>query len=187
MQSGRSSAALTQEQVVDLAHFLRQRINDTLRTSPLFAPGDVLTGNRAAGQAYFNGAGNCSGCHSPTGDLAGIGGRYAPIDLQQRMLFPSGRGAAGARGRGAAPATANRATVTVAVTPPSGATVSGTLVHMDDFTVTLRDASGIPRTFTRTKDMKVVKTVPLQAHYDLLERISDENMHDLVAYLESLK
>ncbi len=33
---------------------------------------NVVTGNAKAGEAFFNGAGTCSTCHSPTGDLAHI-------------------------------------------------------------------------------------------------------------------
>ena len=77
--------------------------------------------------------------------------------------------------------------ITVTVTPPSGAAVSGVLVQMDDFNVSLRDASGDFQTFKRTPDLKVVKTDPLAAHIALLDTITDKNMHDVVAYLETLK
>ena len=91
MQSGRSSTMLTDAQIVDLAHFLRQRVNDSLRGSPIFQAQNVLTGDAKAGEAYFNGEGKCSSCHSPTGNLAGIGTRLEPVDLQQRFLFPGDR------------------------------------------------------------------------------------------------
>jgi mono/diheme cytochrome c family protein len=176
-------ASVTDEQVVDLANFLRQRINDSFRGSPIFTVRNILTGDKAAGEAFFKGEGGCTKCHSATGDLAGVGGKYEPVDLQQRMLFPGG--GRGGRGRGAA--ASEKTAVTVTVTPASGQAVSGTLVEMNDFTVTLRDADGITRTFTRGPDVKVTKTDPLAAHHELLERITDKNMHDLVAYLESLK
>ena len=106
-QSGKPSASFTDEEIVGLAHFLRQRVNDTMRGSAVFTVGDILVGNRAAGEAYFNGAGKCASCHTTTvRNLAGIGTRIpAPVDIQQRMLFP---GSGGGRGRGAA-------------APPSGA------------------------------------------------------------------
>jgi cytochrome c oxidase cbb3-type subunit III len=186
MMSGRSSTTLTDAQIVDLAHFLRQRVNDSLRGSPIFQVQNVLTGDPKAGAAYFNGEGKCSTCHSPTGNLAGIGSRLEPVDIQQRFLFPgSGRGGRG-RGRGtAAPPSPTAPTVTV--TPSSGQAVSGTLVQMDDFNVTLRNASGETQTFTRTPALKVVKNDPLAAHRALLDTIADKNMHDVVAYLETLK
>jgi hypothetical protein len=58
---------------------------------------------------------------------------------------------------------------------------------MDDFNVSLRDGAGAYRTFKRTPALKVVKTDPLAAHHALLETITDKNMHDVVAYLETLK
>jgi mono/diheme cytochrome c family protein len=185
MQSGKPSAGLTDAQLQDLANFLRQRVNDQLRGSPLFKPGNVLTGDPKAGVAYFNGAGKCSSCHSPTANnLAGIGTRYEPIDIQQRMLFPNaGRGG---RGRGA-PNTPSPSAVTVSVSTGSGPAVNGVLVVMDDFIVSLRDSSGVLRTFRRTPSLKVEKNEPLAAHYALLDTITDKQIHDLVAYLESLK
>jgi len=186
MQSGKASTSLTDDQIVDLTHFLRQRVNDGLRGSPIFAPGNILTGTAAAGQAYFNGPGQCTQCHSVTGNLAGIGGRYSPVDLQQRVVFPFAAG----RGRGApapAPGAPNPRAITVTVTPATGPALSGTLVTMDDFFVTLRDAAGNMQTVRRGPTVKVVKTNPLQFHIDLLDKITDKQMHDVVAYLETVK
>jgi hypothetical protein len=77
--------------------------------------------------------------------------------------------------------------VTVTLTPTSGAPMSGTLVQMDDFYVMFRDASGTLCVVRRTRDLKITKTDPLQAHHELLDRITDKDIHDLVAYLETLK
>ena len=182
-QSGTPSANLTMEQVVDLSHFLRQRVNDTLRGSPIFEPQNVLTGDPKAGEAYFNGEGKCNSCHSPTGDLAGIGKRFDPVNLQQRFLFPqpAGRGGRGG-GRGA-----TGKVITITVTPPSGQPITGVPVVLDDFYVSLRDESGQYYSWKRTPELKVVKNNPFEAHIDLVERITDKNMHDVVAYLETLK
>jgi competence ComEA-like helix-hairpin-helix protein len=179
-QSGASSANFSQAQIEELAHFIHQRVYDTLRGSPIFEVQNVLTGDPKAGEAYFNGEGKCNTCHSPTGDLAGIGKKYNPATLQQRFLFPR---IAGGRGRGAPPSKP----VTLTVTPPSGAAVSGVLVHLDDFNVSLRDASGEYHSWKRTPELKVVKNDPFAAHIELLDKYTDKNMHDIVAYLESLK
>jgi mono/diheme cytochrome c family protein len=188
MQSGAPSASLTDAQIIDVMNFLRQKINDTLRGAPVFTVQDIVTGNPQAGAAYFSGDGKCTTCHSVTGDLAGIASRFSPVDLQQRMMFPvparGGGGRAGTPGPGPA---ASRAVTTVTVTPPSGPELSGALVQLDDFYVTLRDASGTTRVVKRTPAMKVVVTDPLQAHHELLDRIADKNIHDLLAYLETLK
>jgi cytochrome c oxidase cbb3-type subunit III len=192
MQSGRPSTVLTDDQVLMLAHFLRDRVNDTLRGSAEFQVKNILTGDAKAGEAFFNSGGKCNTCHSPSGDLQGYGAKYEPVDIQQRFLFPrnatpgGGRGRGrGAAGRGSAPSPATAFTVTV--TQPNGETVSGVLVQLDDFNVSLRDESGWTRTFARTPGLKVTKTDPLAAHRALLEDLTDKNMHDVVAYLETLK
>lgn len=182
MQSGKPSAGLTEAQVVQLSHFLRQRLMDTLRSSPLFDVQNVLTGDPKGGAAYFTGEGKCATCHSPTGDLAGIGTRLTPVNIQQRFIFPFG----GGRGRGAGAPSA-RTAITTTVTPPNGPAVTGVRVEEDDFHVTLRESSGAVRTLKRTPGTTVTTTNPLQFHIDLLERITDKQMHDVVAYLETLK
>jgi mono/diheme cytochrome c family protein len=177
-QTGPKFETLTNMQVLVLAHFLRERVNDTLRGAPMFKPGNVLTGDARAGAEYFSGAGGCAQCHSPTGDLAGIGTRLEPVNLQQHFLFPANV---------ARQPAAKAKPVTVTVTTGSGETISGELERMDDFNVSLRDASGAYRSIRRTPGTRVVKNDPLAAHVDLLSRITDKNIHDIVAYLETLK
>jgi mono/diheme cytochrome c family protein len=169
-QSGKPSATFTQKQVEELSHFLKQSFNETLRSSPAYRVQNVLTGDPKAGAEYFNGAGQCSGCHSSSGDLAGIGRKYDPPTLQQRFLFPQ-----------------RTKPVTVTVTPTSGAAVSGTLVRLDDFNVSLRDQSGEYRSWKRTPGLKVAKSDPYATHVELLDKYTDKNIHNVVAYLESLK
>ena len=186
-QSGKASASFTNDEVVALANFLRQRVNDTMRSSPLFTAGDVLVGDAKAGEAFFKGAGGCAACHNATSrDLAGIAARIpAPVDLQQRLLFP-GAGRGRGRGRGA-PAGPNPNAITVTVTPATGPPISGVLVEESDFYVTLREQDGTLRVIRRAPGMKIAKNHPLQAHIDLLDRITDRQIHDLVAYLVTLK
>jgi mono/diheme cytochrome c family protein len=199
-QSKKPSASFTDEEVVALANFLRQRVNDTMRGSPVFTVGDILVGDAKAGEAYFNGEGKCATCHNATErNLAGVSARIPePVDLQQRMLFPmTGQRGRGRGGRGgppadpaaaaAAQAAADRNAVKVTIAPASGSPMSGVLVEEADFYVTLREADGTVRTVRRAPGMKITKTNPMQAHIDLLDRISDKQIHDLVAYLETLK
>lgn len=180
-QSGVSSATFTQAQIVDLSHFLHQKVEDTLRTGPYNKVLNVLTGDPQAGKAYFNGAGKCSTCHSPTGDLAGIASKYDPPVLQLKTVFPQ----TVAFGRRAA--AGSRKPVTVTVTLPSGETVSGDLIEMDDFNVALRDSSGQYQSFKRGPDVKVQKHDPYAAHVALLDQYTDKDIHNVVAYLETLK
>jgi mono/diheme cytochrome c family protein len=185
MQSGKPAASISQTDVEDLADFLHLKVADTMRTSPLFHAQNVLVGNAAAGEAYFKGEGKCSQCHSVSGDLKGYGSKYEAIDIQQRFLFPrpGGRGGRGGRG-GGAPA---GKPIMVTVTPASGPPVTGVIDRIDDFNVSLRDKDGEYHAFARSSKVKVVVDDPYKAHAELLDRITDQNMHDVTAYLEGQK
>jgi cytochrome c oxidase cbb3-type subunit 3 len=145
-----------------------------------------ITGDAKAGEAFFNGAGKCTGCHSATGDLKGVGSRMNPTILQGRMVYPRGSGTYGAPNtpQGAKPDKPLIATITT----PDGKTVKGDVVEISDFIVTVKQADGAERTFTRNGDTpRVAITDPLQAHIDLLLTMTDKTMHDLTAYLVTLK
>lgn len=182
LQSNKNSASLTSDQVADLSHFLKQRINDALKRSPTGI--NKVTGNVAAGKAYFNGAGRCASCHAVTEGsphtLFAIAARYSDsVNLQQAMLFPGG-----GRGGGGGPSATS---VTITVTPPGEPAVTGAIVLLDDFDVQLRDSAGKVHKWTRTPALKVVKHDFLAAHHELLDRLTNDNVHDLVVYLETLK
>lgn len=174
---GTNPASFTDAQIQDLADFIHLKVEETLRISPNFHAQNVLTGDAKAGQAFFNGAGKCASCHSVTADLKGIGAKYEPIDLQQKFLFPKPSGFAA---RGAKP-------TMVTVTPASGPAVTGVLDKIDDFNVSLRDSTGEYHGFARSPKMKVEVKDPYAPHAQLLDVYTDKNMHDLTAYLETLK
>jgi cytochrome c oxidase cbb3-type subunit 3 len=136
---------------------------------------DLQTGDARAGKTYFEGAGGCSTCHSPAGDLSGVANRFEGLALLQRMLYPpSVKGT-----RRAVPAQ-------VAVTLPSGQTIAGALAHRDEFTIALIDASGSYRSWS-TSDVKFSVVDPLEAHAALLEKYTDAEMHNVLAYLQTLR
>ena len=173
-------------QVADLAAFLHSAIylNANRRLYKIL---DIIVGDPKAGQAYFNGAGRCGTCHSPTGDLKGVGAKYEPATLQGRLLMPRGR--AGGPSAPSGPLYQEPTAIKVTVTLPSGESASGGLVRLTDFDVTLYDtAAGRIRSFLRNGDVpKVVVTDPLQAHTDHLTKWTDAEMHNMTAYLVSLK
>jgi cytochrome c oxidase cbb3-type subunit 3 len=113
-------------------------------------------------------------CHSPSGDFAGLRSRTPDaLTLQQRFLFPT--------------LSRSEKRVEVIVTPISGPSVSGTLVRVDNFNVSLFDASGDYRAFSRVPGVKVEIRDPLAVHRELLDDYTDEAIHDVVAYLWTLK
>ena len=122
----------------------------------------------AAGKKYFDGAGGCVGCHSPTGDLAGIASRYKGLELEEQMLYP------------------RRVKSKVTVTLPSGQEMAGTLEYLDEFTVGLTNADGVYQSW-RTRDVKYKVDAPVEAHAELFSKYTDEDIHNLMAYLQTLK
>ncbi|HLJ45557.1 MAG TPA: cytochrome c [Bryobacteraceae bacterium] len=163
--------ALSAQQVSDIVGFLHARVAESLGSSHV--PNDyplakLLTGSASQGKAYFEGEGGCKNCHSATGDLAGIARKYSPIDLQSRFLYPHGP----------------KPTATVKL--QSGQQVDGRLMNIDEFDVGIRDKSGQYRSFSRDH-VQVSIHDPMQVHRELLSKYSDADVHNLFAYLETLK
>ncbi len=173
--------AYSSSQLADLSQFLTQSVNKILRSGYSNQPVNMLTGDAKAGETYFNHDGGCSKCHSTTGDLAGVGKRYSAATLQQKFLFPNS-GIRGLGTQGAAPPVKTQ----VSVATPSGK-YEGTLVRLDDFDVSLRDKGGHYRSFERSANVTVVVDDPFAAHIALLDKYSDKNIHDLLAYLVTIK
>jgi cytochrome c oxidase cbb3-type subunit 3 len=147
-------------------------------------PPNIVVGDASAGQAYF--AARCSACHSPTGDLQGIASRVADAKTLQN-LWVSG-GLIGGRGRGPVPGIPARTPVTATVTLPSGVKAQGRLVRMDHFIVTLAQDDGTVRSFRRNGDTpKVEVQDPFQPHRALLATYTEKDIHDVTAYLVTLK
>jgi cytochrome c oxidase cbb3-type subunit 3 len=145
---------------------------------------NLLVGDAAAGKAYFGS--KCSACHSATGDMAGIGTRIPDVmTLQNTWVGGGGRGGRGGRGGGAAGAPTP---VTVTVTPSSGPAVEGRLVRVDDFLVVVGLADGSTKSFRRDGDVpKVEIKDPREPHRNLLPTYTDKDIHDVTAYLVTLK
>jgi cytochrome c oxidase cbb3-type subunit 3 len=137
---------------------------------------DLQTGNAEAGRRYFNGAGGCAKCHSLATDFAKVGARYQGLALLHRLLYPGS-------GRGAGPAPAPP---TATVTTADGKVVIGKVAYQDEFTISIIDAGGWRRSWP-LKQVRVTIDNPLHAHVDQLSKYTDEDMHNVFAYLQTLK
>ena len=145
----------------------------------------TVVGDAKAGEVYFKKTG-CTKCHAVDGDLKGIGSRLPLASIQGRHVMP--RGAGGYPRSFLSPPDAMEAPKTVTVTPASGVAIRGTLLWITDFWVTLVDAQGVRRTIARNGDVpKVDVTDPLAWHIDHMKTLTDKNMHDLTAFLVTLK
>ena len=145
---------------------------------------NIVVGDAAAGQAFF--AARCSACHSVTGDLQGIATRVPDAKALQNLWVSGGSGRGGGRGGGGG--ASDRRAAMATITLPTGEKVEGRLVRTDDFLVTLRLADNTVRSFRRDGDKpKVEIRDPMQAHRDLLAVYTDKDMHDVTAYLATIK
>jgi cytochrome c oxidase cbb3-type subunit III len=129
-------------------------------------PSDLLTGNVEAGKKYFEGAGGCSKCHSET-SLAGVATRNVGLRLEQQMLYPRGIKSK------------------VTVTTKAGETFAGTLDYRDEFTIGMTDSTGAKHTWPADTITKVED--PLEAHVDAFSKYTDADIHNLFAYIQTLK
>ena len=167
----------------DIANFLHSRISAVMNRFGYHIEAGA-TGDARAGERYFNGAGGCKACHSPTGDFAHIGSKYKPDVLLGAIAYP---GPTVLYYIGLKMRPVSLVPVSVTVTLPSGRSVSGTAVHVGEYEVSLRDGDGVYRSFDRAEGVKIEVKDPLDAHLKLLARYSDADLHNLLAYLMELK
>ena len=176
---GMPAFAMTGDQIADLAAFMhsfRVAGYDASRDKPP----SIVVGDAKTGEKYF--AETCGSCHSATGDLQGVATRIAdPRLLQQSWLMPGS-----VVGRGAPPPARPRPP-TATVTLPSGEQIQGQLERVDDFTVSIKTSDGSRRSFRITSGIQVSIADPLQPHRDLLRKYKDADIHNVTAYLSTLK
>ena len=136
---------------------------------------DLQTGNARAGQRYFER--HCSACHSANDDLADIGAQLEGLTLMRRMLYP------GSEGRSAAPPPRRP---DVSVTMRDGQTFTGRIAYRDEFTIALTDDAGRYRSWPAA-GVSIEVDDPLEAHVDQLAVYTDDDIHDVFAYLQTLR
>jgi mono/diheme cytochrome c family protein len=166
-------AALSGAQLYDLAEFLHMRVELTANRGT-YQYLNAVHGDSKAGEAYFEGAGQCVRCHSVTGDLAHVGSKYSAVDLQQRFLYPEPRREA-------------KEPPNAKITLSSSETISGKLRYLDDFLAVIEQGNGSTRTIRRDASVQITVDDPLASHRELLDRYKDSDIHNLTAYLATLK
>ena len=170
---GMPKFAMSGAQIKDIASFLLSLSHAAVNRGD-YRILNVVTGDPKAGMAFFNA--HCRGCHSPTGDLANIAAKYEPPVLQGHFLYPKAR-------------SSPRSQIKLTVTLRSGQSFSGLLSSIDDFSVALTDASGQYHSWSLEEGsgIQVILDDPLAGHEQLLKIYTDADMHNVLAYLETLK
>jgi cytochrome c oxidase cbb3-type subunit 3 len=169
---GMPAFSLPPAEVSDLVNYLHARVAELDRRSAgkppsTYALEHLLTGNADAGKQFFNGQGGCSGCHSVTGDLAGIASKYPPVELQTRFLYPQD------------------VKQTADIQLASGERLKGMVAHADAFTIAIYDEKGWYHSWPRDSVSATIHD-PLSAHRRLLDRYTEPDVHNVFAFLETL-
>lgn len=162
-------ATLSEEQRRDIAEFLHQQIEDVANRGT-YQVKNIVLGDPRQGARYV--AAHCLGCHSPTGDLKDLSRRWRPVDLQRYWIMP--------------PRTEPGCDITATVRSPRG-TWEGRVQRIDDFLIVLTDQSGRAIAIPRGADVEVELHDPLAPHVAMVGKLSDSDMIDVTAYLETLK
>ena len=138
----------------------------------------ILVGNVAEGKSYFDT--KCASCHSAGGDMKAFVDRVKDQKRMQSTWVEGGR-----ESEEINPKRTSSAEVTLA----SGEQFSGLVVQIDEFLITLKLADGTDRSFDRisVSNPKVVIHDPMEKHHQMLLEYTDKDIHDVTAYLETLK
>lgn len=188
-ERGMPALPLPDDDVVAIAEYIHSVLATAQRQGappPSAAPvPNAIVGDAAAGQVYFSA--RCASCHSPNGDLQGIGSRLPEGKALQNFWVSGGTfGAGGRRGRGAA--SMEGKVPTASATLPGGERVEGMIARMDNFLLTVRLTDGSLRSIRRDDPrIRIDIKDPLDAHRQLLSALTDKDMHDVTAYLATLK
>lgn len=170
---GMPAFSLSPAEISDLVTYIHSRVAELDRRSAgkppaTYALEHLLTGNAESGKQFFNGKGGCTACHSVTGDLAHVASKYPPVELQTRFLYPQDV----------------KQTAEVKLT--SGEVMMGTLVHADAFSVSIDDEKGWYHSWPRDA-VSVTIHDSLAAHRRLLDIYTESDMHNVFAFLETLR
>jgi len=165
---------LTQEDLYNISQYLHLQVELAANRGTYGATYGALrnsvSGDTKRGEEFFNAAGGCTKCHSVTGDLAKIGAKFPqPSAMQSRFLWPAGQGPA-----------------KVTVTLPSGQSIGGTIRVMTDFNISITDTQGVYHQWPRDQ-VKVEIEDRLEGHRALLGKYTDADIHNLTAYLVTLR
>ena len=169
--------------VAEFIHSVLAKVGSQARPPGAIDPStlNVLVGSASDGEAYFKT--KCASCHSVESDLKGIASKYDDPRMLQNIWVSGGGGGRGGRGGGE-----DMKPTTVTVTLADGQKVQGVLVRKDDFVVTLMLADGARQSIARDGDTpKVELHDPFEAHKKLIPTLTDQDMHDVTAYLATVK
>ncbi|HEX4231595.1 MAG TPA: c-type cytochrome [Bryobacteraceae bacterium] len=166
-----SFASVPDDQLQDIAEFLHLQVDDVANRGTYHVL-NILVGDPTKGQAYV--AAKCMSCHT-AGAFAHIASKFrAPDQLQRGWIWPSH------------PA-GNSLAITATVEMTDGGRISGRVTQVSDFRITLVDGDGETHVIDRGPGVGVQMKDPLAPHEAFIKTLTNDDMHNVTAYLETLK
>ena len=158
--------SMTERQRIDIAEFLHLEIENVANRGAYLVL-NIVVGDAAKGKAYVES--HCTQCHV-AGAFTHVATRYrSPEQLQRGWIWPAGKSA-----------------ITAEVKTPKE-TLTGRVVQISDFRITLVNGSGTTIKIDRGPGVEVHLDDPLAAHEQMLQTLANDAMHNVTAYLEMQK
>ncbi len=166
-----SFADIPEAQLKDIAEFLHLQV-EAVANRGAYHVLNVVVGDKARGHAYVSA--HCLPCHSDD-TFAHIAGKFrSPDQLQRGWIWPSRSSNASAA-------------LTATVKTADGAAISGRVTQVSDFRITLVDADGRTHAIERKPGVEVEIKDPLAPHRQMINTLANDDMHNVTAWLETLK
>jgi cytochrome c oxidase cbb3-type subunit III len=164
-------ASMTDDQLKDITEFLHLEVEDVANRGA-YRVLNVLVGNAAEGKSYVES--HCMSCHTAD-TFVHIAAKFrSPEQLQRGWIWP-------ARAGGAALAP------TAIVKTADSATITGRVTQVSDFRITIEDSAGQTHVIDREPGVEVEMKDPLTPHQEMIMTLSNDEMHNVTAYLDTLK
>jgi mono/diheme cytochrome c family protein len=167
-------ATMSDDQLTDIAEFLHLQVEEVANRGTYHVL-NILVGNSAKGQVYVTE--HCTSCHTAE-TFVHIGSRFRfPEQLQRGWIWPV---------RPNDSEDISKAMVATVKTR-NGRTIAGRVTQVSDFRITLVDRSGVTHVVERGPGLTVEIRDPLAAHQQMIMTLTNDDMHNVTAYLETQK
>ncbi len=164
-------ATMSDERLKDMSEFIHLQVEEVANRGT-YQVLNILVGNASKGRAYV--AAHCMSCHNAE-TFAHIGSRYrSPDQLQRGWIWPTNRDD-------------TALAITAIVKMQNGRTITGRVTLVSDFRITLVDSAGQTHAIDREPGVDVKMQDPLAAHQEMILNLTNDDMHDVTAYLATLK
>jgi len=165
-------ATMSNDQLKDISEFIHLQV-EAVANRGTYHVLNILVGNAEKGKAYV--AAHCRSCHSAQ-TFARMGSQFrSPEQLQKGWIWPS------------RPAGDSSLATSAIVKKPDGTTIAGRVSQVSDFRISLVDSEGHAHVIERHEGLEVEIKDPLAAHQEMIMTLTNADMHNVTAYLETLK